>query len=174
VFSPNNILRLGLVTFGRTGDKGMTAVPWALEPGYRHLEISQNYTTETEVGQAVRGSQRRRYFGPQSGGESPAASHFSQEGRMGFKRSLYPPVQVDLPRPMFDAHPKTMSVEIQRAFIEALDKFQIFRPREEGEVVFMPPTGPSIGKTSSSPGSHGAPLQRRREAKALPGHRDPA
>ena len=57
-----------------------------------------------------------------------------------------PLVQVDLPRPMFHAHAKTMSVEIQQAFIEALgvspdDKFQIFRPREEGEVVFDPTYG---------------------------------
>jgi hypothetical protein len=57
-----------------------------------------------------------------------------------------PLVQVDLPRAIFDAHSKAMSVEIQQAFIEALDvsasdKFQIFRPREDGEIVFDPSYG---------------------------------
>src|SRR5690606_33552290 len=57
-----------------------------------------------------------------------------------------PLVQVDMPRALYDAHAKKMSVEIQQAFIEALDvnpldKFQIFRPREEGEIVFDPAYG---------------------------------
>src|SRR5690606_29547812 len=44
------------------------------------------------------------------------------------------------------AHAKQMSTELQQAFIEALDvnpldKFQIFRPREEGEIVFDPDYG---------------------------------
>ena len=57
-----------------------------------------------------------------------------------------PLVQVDLPRPIFAAHPRAMSAELQQAFIEALDvvpndKFQIFRPRDEGEIVFDPTYG---------------------------------
>ena len=57
-----------------------------------------------------------------------------------------PLVQIDMPRPVFEAHGKEMSVEIQQAFIEALDvnpadKFQIFRPHEQGEVVFDPTYG---------------------------------
>ena len=57
-----------------------------------------------------------------------------------------PLVQVDMPRPMFEAYGKKMSEEIQEAFIEALDvnpadKFQIFRPRDEGEIIFNPTYG---------------------------------
>jgi hypothetical protein len=52
-----------------------------------------------------------------------------------------PLVQVDMPRSMFDSHAEKMSTEIQQAFIEALDvnpvdKFQVFRPREQGELIF--------------------------------------
>jgi hypothetical protein len=57
-----------------------------------------------------------------------------------------PLVQVDLPRRVFAAHAEAMSAELQQAFIEALDvvlndKFQIFRPRDEGEIVFDPTYG---------------------------------
>ena len=57
-----------------------------------------------------------------------------------------PLVQVDLPRPLFDSHAKAMGDEIQQAFIEALevnplDRFQVFRPRDEGEIVFDPAYG---------------------------------
>ena len=54
-----------------------------------------------------------------------------------------PLVQVDMPRALYDAHARNMSVEIQQAFVEALDapandKFHIFRPRDAGEIVFDP------------------------------------
>jgi phenylpyruvate tautomerase PptA (4-oxalocrotonate tautomerase family) len=54
-----------------------------------------------------------------------------------------PLVQVDMPRALYDAHRARMSDEINQAFVEALDvpandKFQIFRPRDEGEIVFDP------------------------------------
>ena len=54
-----------------------------------------------------------------------------------------PLVQVDMPRALYEAHAEEMSAELQQAFVEALDvpandKFQIFRPREDGEIVFDP------------------------------------
>ncbi len=54
-----------------------------------------------------------------------------------------PLVQVDMPRALYEAHADKMSAELQQAFVEALDvpandKFQIFRPREDGEIVFDP------------------------------------
>jgi phenylpyruvate tautomerase PptA (4-oxalocrotonate tautomerase family) len=54
-----------------------------------------------------------------------------------------PLVQVDMPRALYDAHRARMSDEINQAFVEALDvpandKFQVFRPRDEGEIVFDP------------------------------------
>lgn len=54
-----------------------------------------------------------------------------------------PLVQVDMPRALYEQHRERMSDEINDAFVEALDvpandKFQIFRPREEGEIVFDP------------------------------------
>lgn len=57
-----------------------------------------------------------------------------------------PLVQVDLARKLFDAHAKRMGEEIQQAFIEALDvdptdRFQVFRPHDEGEIVFDPTYG---------------------------------
>jgi phenylpyruvate tautomerase PptA (4-oxalocrotonate tautomerase family) len=57
-----------------------------------------------------------------------------------------PLVQVDLPRSVFSSHAKAMGIEIQQAFIETLatnptDKFQVFRPRDEGELVFDPTYG---------------------------------
>jgi phenylpyruvate tautomerase PptA (4-oxalocrotonate tautomerase family) len=52
-----------------------------------------------------------------------------------------PLVQVDLPRPVYTEKGAQISDEIHQAFIDALeipadDKFQVFRPREEGELVF--------------------------------------
>ena len=57
-----------------------------------------------------------------------------------------PLVQVDLPRALFAEQGTRISDEIHQAFIDALaipadDKFQIFRPREEGELVFDPGYG---------------------------------
>jgi hypothetical protein len=57
-----------------------------------------------------------------------------------------PLVQVDLPRPLFIESGTKISSEIHQAFIDALqipadDKFQIFRPREDGELVFDPGYG---------------------------------
>ena len=57
-----------------------------------------------------------------------------------------PLVQVDMPRALYEAHGQQMSAELQRAFVEALDvpaddKFQIFRPRDDGEIVFDPGYG---------------------------------
>jgi phenylpyruvate tautomerase PptA (4-oxalocrotonate tautomerase family) len=54
-----------------------------------------------------------------------------------------PLVQVDMPRALYDKHRARMSDEINQAFVEALDvpandKFQIFRPREDDEIVFDP------------------------------------
>lgn len=57
-----------------------------------------------------------------------------------------PLVQVDLPRALFEEKGTRISDEIHQAFIDALaipadDKFQIFRPREAGELVFDPGYG---------------------------------
>jgi phenylpyruvate tautomerase PptA (4-oxalocrotonate tautomerase family) len=57
-----------------------------------------------------------------------------------------PLVQVDLPQPVFAEKGARISDEIHQAFIDALaipadDKFQIFRPREVGELVFDPGYG---------------------------------
>ena len=57
-----------------------------------------------------------------------------------------PLVQVDMPCALYEAHGQQMSAELQRAFVEALDvpaddKFQIFRPRDDGEIVFDPGYG---------------------------------
>jgi hypothetical protein len=57
-----------------------------------------------------------------------------------------PLVQVDLPRTLFAEQGTRISDEIHQAFIDALaipadDKFQIFRPREEAELVFDPGYG---------------------------------
>ena len=60
VFASNYIPRIGLGTFGRTGDEGMAAILRALELGYRHLDTAQNYNTEEQVGEAVRRSGLRR------------------------------------------------------------------------------------------------------------------
>lgn len=57
-----------------------------------------------------------------------------------------PLIQVDLPRPLFEEQGPRISDEIHQAFIDSLaipadDKFQIFRPREAGELVFDPGYG---------------------------------
>jgi Tautomerase enzyme len=54
-----------------------------------------------------------------------------------------PLVQVDLPRALFDEKGGKISSEIHQALIDALaipadDKFQVFRPRDEGELIFDP------------------------------------
>jgi hypothetical protein len=54
-----------------------------------------------------------------------------------------PLVQVDMSRAMFDKFAKAMSEELQKACIEELgappnDRFQVFRPRGDGELVFDP------------------------------------
>ncbi|MDR3439295.1 tautomerase family protein [Telmatospirillum sp.] len=54
-----------------------------------------------------------------------------------------PLVQVDLPRALFDQKAVEIGRELQAAFVEAAcvppnDKFQIFRPRDAGEIVFDP------------------------------------
>src|SRR5215212_4384354 len=50
------IPKLGLGTYGRTGDEGMAAILNALDIGYRHLDTAQSYGTEAGVGEAVRRS----------------------------------------------------------------------------------------------------------------------
>ncbi|UYQ71277.1 aldo/keto reductase [Pelagibacterium flavum] len=50
------IPKLGLGTFGRTGEDGVSALLNALEIGYRHIDTAQSYDTESSVGEAVRRS----------------------------------------------------------------------------------------------------------------------
>ncbi|WP_201837693.1 aldo/keto reductase [Microvirga zambiensis] len=50
------IPKLGLGTYGRTGENGMLAILKALEVGYRHIDTAQSYDTEASVGDAVRRS----------------------------------------------------------------------------------------------------------------------
>ena len=50
------IPKLGLGTYGRTGEAGMIAILKALEIGYRHIDTAQSYDTEAGVGEAVRRS----------------------------------------------------------------------------------------------------------------------
>ena len=52
-----------------------------------------------------------------------------------------PLVQIDLPRALFEKKGTQISEEIHQAFIDSLeipadDKFQVFRPRDDGELVF--------------------------------------
>jgi len=51
-----DIPKLGLGTYGRTGEDGMLAILKALEVGYRHIDTAQSYDTEANVGEAVRRS----------------------------------------------------------------------------------------------------------------------
>ena len=50
------IPKLGLGTFGRTGEAGVDAILSALNIGYRHIDTAQSYGTEAGVGEAVRRS----------------------------------------------------------------------------------------------------------------------
>src|SRR3954454_11353580 len=50
------IPKLGLGTYGRTGEEGMAAILNALDIGYRHLDTAQSYGTEACVGEAMRRS----------------------------------------------------------------------------------------------------------------------
>ncbi len=52
----NDMPRLGLGTFGRTGTEGTRAILKALEIGYRHIDTAQSYDTEVPVGTAIRQS----------------------------------------------------------------------------------------------------------------------
>ena len=54
------IPRLGLGTFGRTGEDGQRAIETALELGYRHLDTAQTYDTEENVGRAIDASRLPR------------------------------------------------------------------------------------------------------------------
>lgn len=44
---------MGFGTFGRNGDDGISAILFALETGYRHLDTAQSYDTEFECGEAI-------------------------------------------------------------------------------------------------------------------------
>ena len=52
----SGIPQIGLGTFGRTGEEGLSAILFALEIGYRHLDTAQTYDTEAVVGRAVAAS----------------------------------------------------------------------------------------------------------------------
>jgi 2,5-diketo-D-gluconate reductase B len=56
VTATTTIPRLGLGTYGRTGEAGTAAILRAIELGYRHLDTAQSYDTEARVGEAVRRS----------------------------------------------------------------------------------------------------------------------
>jgi 2,5-diketo-D-gluconate reductase B len=56
----HSIPKLGLGTYGRTGDAGIEAMLKAIEIGYRHIDTAQSYDTEKQVGEAVRRSGLRR------------------------------------------------------------------------------------------------------------------
>lgn len=58
------IPRIGLGTYGLTGDDGLAAMLSAINLGYRHLDTAQTYDTEANVGRAVArsGIDRREFF----------------------------------------------------------------------------------------------------------------
>lgn len=56
VSEATTIPRLGLGTYGRTGEAGRAAIETAVEIGYRHLDTAQDYGTEANVGAVVRQS----------------------------------------------------------------------------------------------------------------------
>ena len=61
----NDIIpRIGLGTYGLTGDGGLSAMLSAIGLGYRHLDTAQTYGTEENVGRAVArsGMDRREFF----------------------------------------------------------------------------------------------------------------
>src|SRR6478609_9483151 len=51
-----DIPKLGLGTYGRTGEDGMLAILKALEVGFRHIDTAQSYGSEAGVGEAARRS----------------------------------------------------------------------------------------------------------------------
>jgi 2,5-diketo-D-gluconate reductase B len=51
-----SVPKLGLGTYGRTGEAGLSAILTALELGYRSIDTAQSYDTEAGVGEAVRRS----------------------------------------------------------------------------------------------------------------------
>lgn len=59
-----DIPRLGLGTYGRTGDAGIAAILTAIEVGFRHIDTAQSYDTEAQVGAAIResGLPRQEFF----------------------------------------------------------------------------------------------------------------
>jgi 2,5-diketo-D-gluconate reductase B len=50
----SGIPRIGLGTYGRTGEAGYRAILDAIELGYRHLDTAQTYGTEDVMGRALR------------------------------------------------------------------------------------------------------------------------
>lgn len=50
------IPKLGLGTYGRTGDAGVAAILTAIDVGFRHIDTAQSYDTEAQVGAAIRQS----------------------------------------------------------------------------------------------------------------------
>jgi hypothetical protein len=57
-----------------------------------------------------------------------------------------PLVQIDLPRPLFEERGQDIAREVHQAFIDSIDvpaddRFQILRPREEGELIWDPTYG---------------------------------
>lgn len=55
-----DIPAMGFGTFDRRGEAGITAIGYALELGYRHLDTAQSYETEAECGEALRRSGLKR------------------------------------------------------------------------------------------------------------------
>ncbi|RPI55724.1 MAG: aldo/keto reductase [Acidobacteria bacterium] len=58
--TPHGIPRLGLGTWGRTGNRGRDALLTAIELGYRHFDTAQTYGTETVVRDAIAASRLPR------------------------------------------------------------------------------------------------------------------
>lgn len=58
------IPRIGLGTYGLTGEEGLAAMLSAIGLGYRHIDTAQTYGTEQNVGRAVArsGIDRREFF----------------------------------------------------------------------------------------------------------------
>lgn len=59
-----NIPRVGLGTWGRTGERGVEAILTAIGIGYRHLDTAQTYDTESVIAQAIArsGVPRHEFF----------------------------------------------------------------------------------------------------------------
>ncbi len=61
----NNIIpKIGLGTYGLTGETGAKAITSAIKSGYRHIDTAQTYDTEKPVGIAIRscGLDRKKLF----------------------------------------------------------------------------------------------------------------